>query len=348
MSTDYMEKAAIIVLNCNALRYLEALFKSLESQDYPNFEIIMVDDNSTDGGVEFVQKNFPKVKIIQNKGANLGACVSLNKGVEQTDAPLIVKLDSDVIVEKDWLSSMVKTLESDPTIGAVGSKVLYYDSDEVQDIGSNIDRFGYQMNYYTGAGLPKDVSKAMDVFYVSGCSTLFRKELFEKAGRYDEKYFLYKDDLDFCWRVRLLGYRVVTDLNSRIHHVSGVVAGGKTVLDAKGRYHTTSRKRYFGERNTLRTLLKNYSITSLLKIMPVYLLIALAEIIFFALLGQTGVSWAYLRAIWWNVENFSDTLEKRQRIQKQRKVGDSEIMKDMIKGSSKLNYFKTIRVPIFG
>lgn len=342
-----MEKTAIIVLNCNALRYLPACFKSLENQDYPNYEIILVDDNSTDGGVEFVQNNFPKVKIIRNLGKNLGACVSLNKGVAQTDAPLVVKLDSDVIVEKSWLSSMVKTLEGAPRIGAVGSMVLYYDSDEVQDIGSNIDRFGYQMNYYTEVGLPKDGSTVMDAFYVSGCSTLFRKELFELVGGYDEKYFLYKDDLDFCWRVRLLGYRVVTDLNSKIHHVSGVVAGGKTVLDAQGRYHTTPRKRYFGERNTLRTLLKNYSAISLIKILPVYLLIVLAEIVFFALLRQTGVSLAYLRALWWNVVNFPDTLVHRQRIQKQRKVSDGEIMKSIIKGSSKLNYFRTIRVPVF-
>jgi GT2 family glycosyltransferase len=343
-----MEKVAIVVLNCNALRYLDALFKSLEGQDYPNYEIIMVDDNSTDGGVEFVQRSFPKVKIIQNKGINLGACVSLNKGVEQTDAPLIVKLDSDVVVEKDWLSSMIKTLESDSTIGAVGSKILYYDSDEVQDIGSNVDRFGYQINYFTEVGLPKDGATVMDAFYVSGCSTLFRKDLFEKVGRYDEKYFLYKDDLDFCWRVRLLDYRVVTDLNSRIHHVSGVVAGGKTVLDAKGRYHTTPRKRYFGERNTLRTLLKNYSAPTLFWVLPIYFGIIFAEVVIFLFMGGSRVSLAYLQAIVWNIENFPDTLACRKYIQKLRKVPDGEIMKNMVKGSAKYLSFKKISVPVFG
>lgn len=342
-----MEKVAIIVLNCNTSQYLENCFSSIFGLDYQDFEVIMVDDNSSDDSVDLVREKFPRVAIIGND-RNLGAPVSFNKAVALTRAPLLVKLDSDVIVEKDWLSSLVKTLAADSAIGVVGSKVLYYDSDEVQDIGSNIDRFGYQMNYYTEVGLPKDGSKLMDAFYVSGCSMLFRKELFEKVGGYDEKYFLYKDDLDFCWRVRLLGFRVVTDLNSQIHHVSGVVVGGKTILDSKGRYHTTPKKRYFGERNTLRTLLKNYSALTLLRILPVYFLIIFAEIVFFAVGGQFSVSKAYFRAVWWNGQNFFDTLAQRRRIQSLRKVSDGVIMKNMIKGSSKLNYLKTIKVPIFG
>lgn len=342
-----MQKVAAIVLNYNALRYLDACFKSLENQDYPNVEAIMVDDHSTDGSADFVEKNFPKVRVIRNE-KNSGACVSFNKAVAQARSPLIVKLDSDVIVEKDWLSSLVKTLGDDPKIGVVGSKVLYYDSDEIQDIGSNIDRFGYQTNYYTLVGLPKDGSNVIDAFYVSGCSMLFRKDLYEKIGGFDEKYFLYKDDLDLCWRTRLLGYKVVADLNSKIHHVSGVVAGGKTILDAKGRYHTTPRKRYFGERNTLRTLLKNYSSESLFRILPIYFLLTFAEMAFFFLVGRGSVSLAYLRAIWWNAENLPDTLNERRKVQNMRRVPDGEVMKDMLKGSAKFNYFKTIRVPIFG
>ncbi len=341
-----MEKVTIIVLNCNASQYLEKCFSSIFDLDYPDFEVIMVDDNSSDDSVELVRDKFPRVAIINND-RNLGAPVSFNKAVAASQAPLLLKFDSDVIVENDGLSKMVNTLESDRKVGVVGSLVLYYDSDEVQDIGSNIDRFGYQANYYTMVGLPKDGSKIRDAFYVSGCSMLFRKDLYEKIGGFDEKYFLYKDDLDFCWRVRLLGYKVVTDLNSIIHHVSGVVAGGKTILDAEGRYHTTARKRYFGERNTLRTLLKNYSSLNLLKVLPIYFLIIFSEVIFFALMRNTSVSRAYLRAMWWNIQNFSDTLLRRKRIQSLRVVSDEVIMKDMIKGSSKLNYFKTIKAPIF-
>lgn len=341
-----MPKVSIIVLNCNSVQYLESCFSSIFNLDYPDFEVIMVDDNSHDDSTEFVRQNFPRVLVIENK-ENLGAPVSFNKAVEFSRSPILVKHDSDVIVEKDSLLKMVETLENDQGIGVVGSLVLYYDSNEVQDIGSNIDQLGYQTNYYTTNGLPKDGSRILDAFYVSGCSMLFRKDLYKRIGGFDEKYFLYKDDLDFCWRVRLLGYKVVTDLSSKIHHASGVVAGGKTVLDAQGRYHTTARKRYLGERNTMRTLIKNYSTVSLIDILSFYLLSLLAEIVFFSIIGRFDVSEAYLRSVWWNLRNLPDTLSKRSIVQFSRVVSDREVRRGMIKGSAKFNYFRTIHVPIF-
>lgn len=342
-----MEKVTIIVLNYNGQKFLEGCFSSLEKLDYPDFDVIMVDDNSTDESVSFVTRSFPKVKIIRNK-KNLGAPISFNKAVKEAGTDLIAKADNDIIVDKNWLKAMVLVLNQDSKIGVVGSKILHYGSDEIQDIGSNIDRFGYQTNYYTLEGLPKDGSKNKDVFYVSGCSMLFRKRLFEKVGGLDEKYFLYKDDLDLCWRMKLLGYKIVTNLDSQMYHLSGVVTGGTSILDRHGRYHTTARKRYFGERNTLRILIKNYSNLSLLKILPVYLLIIFAEVLLFTLIGQFEVAKAYLNAIWWNIQNLSDTWREHNKIQAMRVASDKEIMKDMIRGSAKLKYFRTIGIPKFG
>lgn len=342
-----MEKVTIIVLNYNGQRFLEGCFSSLEKLDYPAFEIMVVDDNSTDESVSFVEENFPKVKIIKNK-ENLGAPISFNKAVKEAKTELIVKADNDIIVDKNWLKAMVLALNQNPKIGIVGSKILHYGSDEIQDIGSNIDRFGYQMNYYTLEGLPKGGSKIKEAFYVSGCSMLFRKNLFEKVGGLDEKYFLYKDDLDLCWRMKLLGCKIVTNLNSQMYHLSGVITGGTSVLDQQGRYHTTARKRYFGERNTLRTLLKNYSNLSLLKVLPLYFFIILAEVFLFTLIGQFKVARAYLNAVWWNIQNLSDTWREHKKIQAMRIESDRTIMKDMIRGSAKLKYFRTIGIPKFG
>lgn len=342
-----MGKVTIIILNYNGQKFLEGCFSSLEKLDYPAFEIMMIDDDSTDESVSFVEENFPKVKIIKNK-KNLGAPISFNKAVKKAKTELIVKADNDIIVDKNWLKAMVLTLNQDSKIGVVGSKILHYGSDEIQDIGSNIDRFGYQMNYYTLEGLPKGGSKIKEVFYVSGCSMLFRKSLFEKVGMFDPKFFLYKDDLDLCWRVRLLGYKIVTNLDSKMYHLSGVLEGGTSILDHQGKYHTTARKRYFGERNTLRTLIKNYSNLSLLKILPIYFLIILAEVFLFTLIRQFKVVRAYLSAVWWNIQNLSDTWREHKKIQAMRIESDRTIMKDMIKGSAKLKYFRTIGIPKFG
>lgn len=341
-----MLKVTVIVLNHNAKIYLEKCFESLRKVDYGSFDVLMADDYSTDESVAFVQSNFPWVKIVKNTLAP-GACTAFNNAARQAGGELIAKIDSDVVVEPDWLSEMVKAYETDAKIGVVGSKVLRYDGSEIQDIGSNVDAFGYQSNYYTLEKYDPKQPPVKEVFYVSGCSMLFAKDLFLKAGLFDERYFIYKDDLDFCWRVKLMGYRVVTCLASKIHHVSGVDQGGKIELDKRGKYHTTANKRYLGERNTLRTLLKNYSWVSLIKILPPYLLIVSAEIIFFSAKGRLYVSLAYFRALYWNLRNLSETLTLRKKVQALRAVSDELVMSKKISGSAKFNYLKTISVPVF-
>lgn len=346
MLKNKLEKVTIIVSNYNGKAFLEDCFTSMKKLDYPSFDVIMTDDCSTDSSVEYVKKNFPWVKVIANK-KNLGVPISFNNAVKQSKTELLVKVDNDVTFDKEWLKKMVETLNNDAKIGVVGSLILNYGEKDVQDIGSNIDMFGYQMNYTTLDGLPKKEEKLKEVFYVSGCSMLFRKNIFEKAGGFDEEYFLYKDDLDLCWRIKMLDFKIVTDLESKIYHKSGVTAGGQIKLDQKGKYHTSAKKRFFGERNTLRTLLKNYSTISLIKVLPFYFLIALGETIVFCLIGRFDVSKSYFNAILWNIKNFSGTIRLRKKIQTIRVVSDKEIMKNKINGSSKLNYLRSIGLPEF-
>lgn len=341
-----MEKVAIIVLNYNGLKFLNGCFSSLKKLNYPDFEVTMVDDFSSDDSVAYTAKNFPWVKILQND-KNLGACISFNRAVKRTKAGLIVKIDNDVIVDKNWLKEMVATLESDPEIGVVGSKILNYDGKSIQEYGSNIDRTGYPMNYLYLKGSPKYISGTHEVFYVSGCSMLFRKKVFERVGMFDEKFYIYKDDLDLCWRLKLFGYKTVTNFNSVLCHLSGVTQGGTTVRKKIVKYSTTFRKRYFGERNTLRMLLKNYAATSLLQVLPFYFFIIFAEVAYFTFKRQCGIYPVFLQVFWWNILNLPDTVKERQRIQQGRTVPDNLIMTKMAKGSLKwemLGILKTLQI----
>jgi len=339
-----LPKVTIIALNYNGRQFLNNCFSSLKRLNYSNFEVIMVDDCSTDDSVALTTKKFPWVKILQNT-KNMGACVSFNRAVKESTAGLLVKIDNDVKVGKNWLTEMVETIESNPEIGVVGSKILNYDGKSVQDFGSSVDRMGYPLSYLGLEGKPKKLPKERRVFYVSGCSMLFRKKIFEEAGMFDEKFFIYKDDLDLCWRMKLLGYKTVTNMESVIFHVSGVTQGGGSTGEGTKVYHTTARKRFFGERNTFRMLLKNYSAGSLFKVLPVYFLIIFAESVFLFSRGQFKTPSVYLRAFWWNIQNLQDTLKERHIIQKKRKVPDCVIMKEMAKGSLKWKMFKIIRVP---
>jgi GT2 family glycosyltransferase len=339
-----LPKVAIIVLNYNGRQFLNNCFSSLKKLNYPNFEVTMVDDCSTDDSVAFVAKKFPWVKILQN-AKNMGACVSFNRAVKRTTAELIVKIDNDVKVDRNWLREMVETIGSDPEVGVVGSRILNYDGKSDQEFGSSMDRVGYFMSYLGLEGGIRKLPKVRKVFYVSGCSMLFKKKVFEAAGMFDEKFYIYKDDLDLCWRMKLLGYKTVTNLESVICHMSGVTQGGGSKGEGTKIYHTTARKRFFGERNTLRMLLKNYSAGNLLKVLPVYFLIIFGESIFFVLMGQFKLPLVYFRAFWWNILNLQDTLKERREIQKKRKVPDSIIMGEMAKGSLRWEMFKIVRVP---
>lgn len=351
MKQPFLEKVSIIVLNHNGQKFLKGCFSSLEKLNYPAYEVFLADDCSTDDSIEYVKKKFPRVKIFKNK-KNFGAPMTFNKVIKRIKTNLVVKADNDIMVDKNWLKEMVLTIKNDPNIGVVGSKLLHYKKDKVKDdiqeIGSNIDQYGYpdpinDVNL-KGSLIGKSIINA---FYVSGCSMLFKKNVFEKAGRFDPKFFIYKDDLDFCWRIRLLGFKVVTNLNSKMYHLSGQLQGGTSVLDKQGRYHTTVKKRYFGERNTLRTLIKNYSGFTLMKVLPGYLAILLAEILFFTLIGKFKVARSYLKMIYWNLQNLPDTWREHQIIQQKRVIADRVIVQNMIKGSSKLKAFRTIKVPIF-
>lgn len=338
------KKITIIVLNFNGREYLEDCFSSLKKLNYLNFNVIMVDDNSTDTSVSFVAKKFPWVKIIKNT-KNIGACASFNQAVKRSTTELILKIDNDVKVDKNWLWEMVKTIKSYSDIGVVGSKILNYDGKSVQEFGGCIDRMGYPINYI-GLGVePKKSSSIMEVFYVSGCSMLFKKKVFEEVGMFDEKFYIYKDDLDLCWRLKLFGYKTVVNLDSIIYHVSGVTQGSYSKGEQVKTYYTTLRKRYFGERNTFRMLLKNYSLGSLFKVLPFYFLIISIEAIFYISKGQLKILRVYIQAFLWNLKILKDTLEERRKIQKRRRVPDCVIMKDMTNGNARWKLFKIIGAP---
>lgn len=332
----------IIVLNWNGKSYVENCFRSLERLNYPNYEVVMVDNASSDGSVEYIRKNFTWVKIIQNK-ENLGF-IANNKGMKyalENGADYILLLNNDTIVDEKIINYLVETAEKDERIGAVGPKVLSSEQrDIIQEIGVGCDIFGFPFGIHSGEIDINQYVKPFDVLYCSACCLLLKRCVLEEIGYLDEKYFIFVDDLDLCWRAQLAGYRVVADPRAFLYHKSGgTVVGGYIKSDT---YRTTTQRIYLRERNTLRTLLKNYSLMSLALILPAYLFLFLGEMLFF-LLKDSKVSGNYLKALKWNIIHLKDTVRKRREIQRTRKRGDKEIMKLMYRGYGKLRAYKKIK-----
>lgn len=318
-------KVSVIILNLNGKVYLKNCFESLKGQTYPNYEVIMVDNASTDDSVDYVNKKFPWVKVISNE-ENMGFAMGNNIGAEHAIGDYLVFLNNDTKVDNRSLEEMVRTVESNSSIGICGCKTLEFDGRTlIGGVGGLCDIYCYP--YPRGSGVDSHQYDFITaVFVVSGAAFLIRHQLFAKIGGFDSKYFIYVEEMDLCWRTHLFGYRVVVNPFSVVYH-----KGGRTT--SKIDY---AKRRYFMERNTLRTLLKNYDTFTLFRVLPSYFALIFPELLLSVLLGNMQRVTGLVRAILWNIVNFKGTWCLHNKIQKTRVVSDEVIQSKLIRKSLKI------------
>jgi GT2 family glycosyltransferase len=299
---------SIIVINYNGVKYLQKCFESLQAGAYQNIEIIFVDNGSSDGSVEFVRQNFPQIKIMDNK-ANLGLSISSNRAAAIAKGDYLFFFNNDTIADKDMILHLVQRCESNKSIGVCGCRTFSYDGRRVINTGVSCDIFGYPFS-------------AKKVFYVDA-GIFIRKSVFREISGFDEQMFLYGEDRDICWRTWLYGYKVVVEKDAFFYHDSFCIT-----QDIKD-YRTTVQKRYLGEFNALRAILKNYSFGYLVWILPPFLLINLAEILLFTVLLRLDIVNAYLESYKDNLAHLKDLMVLRKKVQGERKIIDRELIRQM-------------------
>jgi hypothetical protein len=222
-------------------------------------------------------------------------------------------------------------MERNPKIGICGCRMMNYNGKRVYHTGIGIDIFGYPI-----------VGKK--IFYIEGSALMIKKESFEKIGGFDSQYFMFHEDIDLCWRVQLLGYQIAVFPEAIVYHFAGAKAGGGEMK--KGKYKTSYLRRYYSERNNIRTLLKNYQSLTLFFIFPFYFLINLLEMLFFLLTFKFKAVYLYLKAYAWNLVNLKDTFRERITIQKSRVISDRHLMKNMYFGGGKLIALLKAGIPV--
>lgn len=305
-------KVSVVVLNYNGLEHLETCLSSLMRQTYDEFQIIVSDNGSTDGSVDYIKKNFPGVKVLEN-GENLGFARGNNLAIEMAirdGAEFIALLNNDTEVHEDWIKEMVKVLEGDRGIGACASKMLLFDNRDVLNSG------GGAVNYVGHAWpeglLEKDAGQYMKREIDLACAGAFmvKAKVLREVGLFDEDYFIYAEDTDLSWRIRLAGYKIYYVPDAVVYHKY------TASFDNKDKY-------YLLERNRLATILKNYSARTLILVSPGMLFAEVAAL-FYALI--TGWFWRKLKGYWWNLASLGRILEKRRHAQRIRRVPDSVIV----------------------
>jgi GT2 family glycosyltransferase len=220
---------SIIIVNYNGKRFLKECLSSVFLSEYPNFEVIFVDNASTDRSVDFVSSIFSDkklLKIIVNS-ENLGFGPANNVGFEQAKGKYVVFLNNDTSVEPDWLECLVVAMENDASIGLASSLFLNMNGRTIQTAG--ILKCDYMMpSYWIGMDRNYSEQSFPEVFEISsamGASMILRREFLEQMGGFDPKYFYYYDDDYLSFRTWIAGKRVVTVSGSRLRHSLGGTSG---------------------------------------------------------------------------------------------------------------------------
>ena len=206
-------KISVIIVNYNGKKLLEKCLESLFKIDYNNFEVILVDNNSTDGSMEFVTKNYPKIIVIK-LDSNKGFAEPNNIGAKIAKGEYLLFLNNDTVTTTNFISEMVKVLEKDEKIAICQSLLLKPDGN-IDSSGDFIDKMGIVYNSKTKTDEIKEISSAR------GACMLIRKKIFDKLGGFDEKFFFSFEDVDLGWRSWILGYKVVIVPNSIVYHSAG-------------------------------------------------------------------------------------------------------------------------------
>lgn len=309
-------RVSIIIVNWNGRKWLEKCLDSLRAQTYRNFEIIFVDNASTDDSVEFVEKNYPEVIVVQSD-ENLGFAGGNNLGIRQAKGDLLLLLNNDTWVENDFLGVMVSLYE-ETGCDVIAPEEFRYDGKPPVERGQvmRIDPFGHPVGMF-GSGMPP--------FYVSGVCLLFSRDLYLDTGGLDSDFFMYFEENDWFWRLHLLKktFRQCDDV--RVYHSGGGSTG----------YGLSNRLFLWRNQNTLQMLLKNYSWYNLLWVLPIYCLQNLVEVFVFFSFLKPKIAWSYVEGWLFNLRYLKRTLRKRRWVQENRLVGDREIMKKMYLGFGK-------------
>ena len=216
------KSVCIIVLNWNGKDDTLECLKSLRQISYDNYEIVVVDNGSEDDSVFEIKKNFPEVKIIENK-ENLGFAGGNNVGMKyaaENEADYVLLINNDTTVDKNFLAELVEIGESDKKIGALGSKIYFHsEPNRIWFAGGKVN---WLKNKGTHLGLDEidsgQYDKINEVDYLTGCCLLVKKEVIEKIGVLAEDYFLYYEDTDFSARAKSVGYKIIYVPKSKIYH----------------------------------------------------------------------------------------------------------------------------------
>lgn len=254
--TKSTKKIAVVVINYNGKNLLKKFLPSVvKYSDDKISDIFLIDNNSSDGSVDFIKKKYSSVKIIQND-KNFGYAKGYNLGIDKIKSEYLVLINNDVEVTENWLDPMLVGLEQNKEIGSCQPKILSYENKNYFEYAGACGGYLDFLNYPYCRGrifdhIEKDNGQhntPKEIFWSSGACMMIRNKIFKKAGGFDETFFAHMEEIDLCWRIKGLNYSNFCFPDSKVYHL-----GGGTLQ------YDNPKKTYLNFRNNLIMILKNES-----------------------------------------------------------------------------------------
>ena len=317
---------SIVIVNYNGLRHLRKCIPSILKSNYPFYEIIIVDNGSSDGSVEFIRKEFEKQLsqiVILPQHNNSGFAVGNNIGASKARGKYILMLNSDTEVDPNCLGELVSAMERDESIGAAQAKILFMSQRDTFDTAGG---FLNVIGFSTACGYKKkDIGQYDYVFnisYAKGAAMIVRKSVWTNIGGLESLFSYYFEDTDFCWRVWLSGYRVVIIPSAKVFHI-----GGGTTLKFGLNIDFRKNIEFQDNRNRIIMVVKNLELTNLALYIPWLLAMYAYYILHYFRRHDSTAVLGVLRGIFWCLRFFKVVWSRRLVAQSMRVVSDQQLFK---------------------
>jgi len=324
------ESASVIIINWNGRRLLEECLVSLMTQSLPPGEVIVVDNGSSDGSPELVRNGFPDVQLVELP-TNMGFSRAANVGIDRTQGKYIALLNNDTEPAPDWLSELVMALDDNPDIGFCASKMVLYENPALADACGD---------FYAREGIPGKIghlepenryNKPREVFGACAGAALYRREVLDRTGGFDEDFFIIHEDSDLSFRARLLGYRCLYVPTAVVRHHLSATLGKQSGMAV-----------YYAQRNMEFVFFKNMPTTLLLKHLPLHLMADILLCLRYICHGQGRV---FLKAKLDAIAMLPKMLQKRRAVQAARRISASDIDRLLARDWFSKRLRRVLRIP---
>jgi hypothetical protein len=310
-----MPKVAIIIINYNGLQYLPDCLNSLASLTYPreDFKVFFGDNASSDTSVEYVKNNFPQIEVSVNE-KNLGFAAANNLLMEKalnSGFDYIFLLNQDTICQPDVLDILISEMEKDLSAGSIQPRLMLWpEKNKINSLGNSLHYLGF--GFSAGGYQEFDGSSELrETAYASGAAVIYRSQALKKTGLFDPDFFMYHEDMDLGWKLRLCGYKNMVALNAVIYH--------------KYSFSKSMKKYYFMERNRFICLLENYDLFTFLLISPALLAMEMGLLVFSFINGFWREK-LKVYAYFFKIKNWQKIIVNRKFKQNLRTIKDKDIV----------------------